>query len=463
MPTRSSGRITIRTGDRDGWAWIEVEDYRSRCRARTRSQAVPAVLHDEAGRRGHRAWLVGELRHHSLAQRPHRLSPRCVRAARSSSSSCRSCPTTNCRNDTTHLLFRTVSPDLRRQGAERRYRCRPLARHARSNRVLSDVGRPAVRHRHARRRGRDRRDRSRGRHHRARRLRVPDSLARSSAARSTGRGASITCSSTPASTCCRRRSIDCLASAPKASTWASSRRRSIWPAKCPSRRSRRPKTMRIASSGRIGRSTIRFATAEEAAAMGMRKESARTGTLRLIDVQEYDLSACGGTHVERTGAIGVIAIGGCGEVQGRIARRIPVRRPRAAAVPGLAGALSAVQKHLSVPPIEMAASIERMQEDAKAVQRNVRGFQEKLAAHEAHALLAKGSPVIRSDRGLGCAGDQGDRRCDHRGGSTCSGRVVHHRDAGASRDRARRIIDDRCGRDVEAAGGEVWREGRREA
>ncbi|MEO7134181.1 MAG: alanyl-tRNA editing protein, partial [Vicinamibacterales bacterium] len=96
---------------------------------------------------------------------------------------------------------------------------------------------------------------------------------------------------------------------------------------------------------------LRFATAEEAAAMPLRKESGRTGSLRLIDVTGYDLSACGGTHVERTGGIGVIAIcsvekfkGGsrveflCG---GRALQRFRVWR----------GALSAMQKHLSVPPI----------------------------------------------------------------------------------------------------------------
>ena len=139
--------------------------------------------------------------------------------------------------------------------------------------------------------------------------------------------------------------------------------------------------------------TIRFASAEEAAAMPLRKESARTGPLRLIDVQDYDLSACGGTHVDRTGAIGMIAIGSwekfkggsrveflCG---GRALQRFRVWR----------GALSAMQKHLSVPPIEMAASIERMQEDAKAVQRTVRGFQEKLAAHEAQALAARAQRI----------------------------------------------------------------------
>jgi alanyl-tRNA synthetase len=139
---------------------------------------------------------------------------------------------------------------------------------------------------------------------------------------------------------------------------------------------------------------IRFATAEEAAAMPLRKESGRTGSLRLIDVTGYDLSACGGTHVERTGGIGVIAIGSVEKFKGgsrieflcggRALQRFRVWRD----------ALSAMQKHLSVPPIDMAPAIERMQHDAKAVQRSVRGFQEKLAIHEAQALLAGGGKLI---------------------------------------------------------------------
>src|SRR5687768_18106414 len=36
----------------------------------------------------------------------------------------------------------------------------------------------------------------------------------------------------------------------------------------------------------------------------------RTGSLRLIDIDKFDLSACGGTHVSRTGAIGMIATSG---------------------------------------------------------------------------------------------------------------------------------------------------------
>lgn len=150
--------------------------------------------------------------------------------------------------------------------------------------------------------------------------------------------------------------------------------------------------------------SVRFASADEAAAMGMRKESVRTGTLRLIDVQDYDLSACGGTHVERTGAIGVIAIGGWEKLRGgsrieflcgnRVVQRFRLWRD----------SLSAMQKHLSVAPIEMATSIERMQEDAKALQRTLRGFQEKLAAHEANALLAKGNVIVEAIEGWDAQG-----------------------------------------------------------
>jgi alanyl-tRNA synthetase len=139
---------------------------------------------------------------------------------------------------------------------------------------------------------------------------------------------------------------------------------------------------------------IRFATAEEAAAMGMRKESARSGTLRLIDVTGYDLSACGGTHVERTGAIGVIAIGSVEKFKGGSRVEFLCGGRALERFRAWKGALSAMQKHLSVPPADMPASIERLQDDAKAAQRSVRAFQEKLAVHEARALLAKGPRVV---------------------------------------------------------------------
>ena len=50
---------------------------------------------------------------------------------------------------------------------------------------------------------------------------------------------------------------------------------------------------------------IRFVTRDEAAKLGLRKvPPAERGQLRLIDIRDFDLTACGGTHVEQTGQIG---------------------------------------------------------------------------------------------------------------------------------------------------------------
>jgi alanyl-tRNA synthetase len=150
--------------------------------------------------------------------------------------------------------------------------------------------------------------------------------------------------------------------------------------------------------------TVRFASAAEASAMGLRKESARTGTLRLIDVRDYDLSACGGTHVERTGAIGVVAIGGWEKLRGGSRVEFLCGNRAVQRFRSWRDALSAMQKHLSVPPAEMAASIERMHEDARTMQRTLRQFQEKLAVQEAGALLAKGALIVEAMEGWDAQG-----------------------------------------------------------
>jgi alanyl-tRNA synthetase len=54
--------------------------------------------------------------------------------------------------------------------------------------------------------------------------------------------------------------------------------------------------------------TIRNVTAAEAATFPLRKDSAREGELRLIEIAGFDLTPCGGTHAYRTGEIGMIAV-----------------------------------------------------------------------------------------------------------------------------------------------------------
>ena len=57
------------------------------------------------------------------------------------------------------------------------------------------------------------------------------------------------------------------------------------------------------------RVSIRFVPLEEARKLGLRKlPPKQTGDLRLIDIANFDLTACGGTHVRATGQIGSILL-----------------------------------------------------------------------------------------------------------------------------------------------------------
>lgn len=53
---------------------------------------------------------------------------------------------------------------------------------------------------------------------------------------------------------------------------------------------------------------VRQVSAEEAAALPLRRDSAREGELRIIEIENFDLSPCGGTHAARTGEVGILAI-----------------------------------------------------------------------------------------------------------------------------------------------------------
>ncbi|HEV3216019.1 MAG TPA: DHHA1 domain-containing protein [Vicinamibacterales bacterium] len=139
--------------------------------------------------------------------------------------------------------------------------------------------------------------------------------------------------------------------------------------------------------------SMRFVTSAEAAKLPLRKDPARTGDLRIIEIEDYDLSACGGTHVSRTGAIGIIAIAGAERFKGgmRIEFVCGGRALRAFHV--LNDAVTGGVRLLSVLPEELPAAIEKMQTASRAQQKDRERLQERLAAHEAAALGAKGQSV----------------------------------------------------------------------
>jgi alanyl-tRNA synthetase len=133
---------------------------------------------------------------------------------------------------------------------------------------------------------------------------------------------------------------------------------------------------------------IRFADAEEAAALKLRKPSAREGTLRLIDVEDFDLSACGGTHVARTGAIGVIAVASSERFKGGQRLEFVCGGRALARFRSLRDAVAASVRSLSVMPAELPAAIEKLHADTRQQKRAITALQNELAAFRAEELAA---------------------------------------------------------------------------
>ncbi len=134
--------------------------------------------------------------------------------------------------------------------------------------------------------------------------------------------------------------------------------------------------------------TIRFAGPDDVAALALRKEPKREGTLRLIEIQDFDLSACGGTHVSRTGSIGAIVVSATERFRGGTRITFLCGRRALLGYRLLRDAVTGSVRTLSVTPAELPAAIERVQADARELRRQVKDYQGKVAAQEADSIAS---------------------------------------------------------------------------
>jgi alanyl-tRNA synthetase len=141
--------------------------------------------------------------------------------------------------------------------------------------------------------------------------------------------------------------------------------------------------------------TIRYATPEEAGRLPLRKEPARDGTLRLIEVEGFDLSACGGTHVNRTGVIGVIAISGWERCKGGQRIEFVCGGRALSRFRQMRHSSTAATRLLSVLPEELSGAIERIQAEGREQRRQLAALQAELAGYRADDLVRGARTVSR--------------------------------------------------------------------
>jgi alanyl-tRNA synthetase len=139
--------------------------------------------------------------------------------------------------------------------------------------------------------------------------------------------------------------------------------------------------------------SICFASAEEAAGMPLRKESQREGTLRLVDIDGFDLSACGGTHVERTGSIGVIALGNAERFKGGQRLEFFCGARALDRFRSMRDTLGGAVRLLSVLPGELPGAIDRLLTDSRDQQRTVTALRQDLASYRAEEMAVDAEPA----------------------------------------------------------------------
>ncbi len=135
--------------------------------------------------------------------------------------------------------------------------------------------------------------------------------------------------------------------------------------------------------------TIRFVSDEEAASLPLRKEPDRAGVLRVIEVEGYDLSACGGTHVGRTGAIGLIAVLSSERLRGGTRVEFVCGGRALRALRTYRDAVAGSIRYISVAPRELPSAIERLQAESKELHKQVRSLQERVAVGLAAELALR--------------------------------------------------------------------------
>ena len=134
-----------------------------------------------------------------------------------------------------------------------------------------------------------------------------------------------------------------------------------------------------------------FVPEERIAEVPLRRPPKKQGLLRVVEVDGFDYSACGGTHVGRTGEIGLIKLGAIEKIRGNLrfgflcgGRALRDYRAEDRAVRKLAAAFSC-------PAPEIPGQVDRLLTEARAFKKRTRQLNERLAAFESQEVIRTAS------------------------------------------------------------------------
>jgi alanyl-tRNA synthetase len=136
-----------------------------------------------------------------------------------------------------------------------------------------------------------------------------------------------------------------------------------------------------------------FPSAEELAELKLRKTPDVDGALRVVAIGDFDLSACGGTHVARTGEIGLIEILKTERLKRGLKVEFLCGRRAASDYARKHGIIRDLSTALTCSPAELPESLARIQRELADTRKELAVFRERELDQEAGRLLAAARPA----------------------------------------------------------------------
>jgi alanyl-tRNA synthetase len=132
-----------------------------------------------------------------------------------------------------------------------------------------------------------------------------------------------------------------------------------------------------------------FVPENEVDSIPLRRPPKKEGLLRIVEISGFDYSACGGTHVRRTGEVGPIKIIGWEKIRGNLRFEFLCGGRAVRDYAQKTRLLAALSSRLSSQDKDIPAAVDKLIQEGKTSRKKIRKLAEELAVFEAQAVIKR--------------------------------------------------------------------------
>jgi alanyl-tRNA synthetase len=140
-----------------------------------------------------------------------------------------------------------------------------------------------------------------------------------------------------------------------------------------------------------------FVPGDKISTVPLRRPPQKEGLIRVVEVEGFDYSACGGTHCRRTGEVGLIKVAGWERIRGNLRFEFRCGRRVLEDYDRKNRTLAVLSQKLSVHERDIPNSADKLLRENKESRKTLRKLRERLASYEAREIIERaGGRVIKN-------------------------------------------------------------------